>query len=83
MWGYKSTFQQLQFACKLSFLAQVVYNWLSNAVNRYISKKVVGSKKIAHKVWHNIILDYVNTLSESMPEKIAAVIVAQAGNNMF
>ena len=48
---------------------------------RATSKEVI--KKVARKVWRAITPEYLNSLYESMPRRMAAVIVAEEGHTKY
>ena len=42
-----------------------------------------GIKKVARKVWRAITPEYLNSLYESMPRRMAAVIAAEGGHTKY
>ena len=51
--------------------------------NRQIATSKEGIKKVARKVWRAIMPEYLNSLYESMPRRMAAVIVAEEGHTKY
>ena len=51
--------------------------------NRQIATSKEGIKKVARKVWKAITPEYLNSLYESMPRRMAAVIAAGGGHTMY